>query len=57
MFPRTFSLLCVVMLVGGTAQGAVVIETVPVGNPGNPNDTQYRTPGYGGVDYVYNIGK
>ena len=36
---------------------AVVIQTVPVGNPGNPNDTRYGTPGYGGVDYAYNIGK
>ncbi len=32
-------------------------ETVPVGNPGNAPDTRYETPGYGGVDYVYNIGK
>jgi len=59
MFPRTFSLLCVVTVVGGLAHGAVVIETVPVGNPGNPDDTRYRSPRYvaGGVDYVYNIGK
>jgi formylglycine-generating enzyme required for sulfatase activity len=36
----------------GTAVG-VVIETVPVGNPGNPDDTQ----GYGGVGYEYDVGK
>ena len=35
---------------------AVDIETVSVGNPGNTPDTRYDTPGYGGVDYVYNIG-
>ena len=28
-----------------------------VGNPGNTADTRYETPGYGGVDYTYNIGK
>ena len=32
----------------------VVIETVPVGNPGNANDI--HGDGYGGVGYVYNIG-
>lgn len=32
----------------------VAIETVLVGNPGNANDA---STGYGGVDYVYNIGK
>ncbi len=33
----------------------VIIETVTVGNPGNADDTHFD--GYGGVDYVYNIGK
>ena len=33
----------------------VVMETVTVGNPGNADDT--HGDGYGGVDYVYNIGK
>ena len=32
----------------------VVIETKPVGNPGNPNHDIYNLNG--GVDYVYNIG-
>ena len=32
----------------------VVIGTVTVGNPGNADDTW--GDGYGGVDYVYNIG-
>ena len=47
------------MLVGllaGTAS-ALVMNTVPVGNPGNVPDTRYATPGYGSVGYVYNIGK
>jgi len=34
-------------------QAGVVIDTVPVGNPGNANDAT----GYGAVDYAYNIGK
>ena len=33
----------------------VSIETVAVGNPGNTDDT--HGDGYGGVDYVYEIGK
>ena len=36
-----------------SARAEVVMETVTVGNPGNANDP----PGYGGVDYTYNIGK
>ena len=28
-----------------------------VGDPGNLADTRYATPGYGAVDYTYNIGK
>ncbi len=39
------------------AQAEVVIDTVTVGDPGNAPDTRYETPGYGNVDYVYNIGK
>ncbi len=41
-------------------RAGVVIETVTVGNPGNPGDTRYPSggvPSFGGVDYVYNIGK
>ncbi|MCH8252393.1 MAG: SUMF1/EgtB/PvdO family nonheme iron enzyme, partial [Planctomycetes bacterium] len=33
----------------------IVIETVTIGNPGNGNDIY--DGGFGGVDYVYNIGK
>jgi formylglycine-generating enzyme required for sulfatase activity len=37
------------------AHGQVIIETVTVGNPDNPDDT--HSDGYGGVDYIFNIGK
>ncbi len=43
------ALACVSM-----AQAEVVIETVPVGNPGNADDT--HGDGYGGVSNVYQIG-
>jgi sulfatase modifying factor 1 len=49
----------VVLAVAACAAGAgaaVVIDTVTVGNPRNAADTRYETPGYGGVDYTYNIG-
>ena len=39
------------------ARATVNIETVPVGNSGNAADTRYETPGYGAVDYVYNIAR
>jgi formylglycine-generating enzyme required for sulfatase activity len=39
----------------GVAQGDITIDTVPVGNPGNADDT--HGDGYGGVAYTYNIGK
>jgi len=47
------------ILVFATAGSAVVIDTVPVGHPGNAVDTRYRyeTPGFGRVNYTYNIGK
>jgi len=46
------------MLAAGAAQ-AVVIDTVPVGNPGNAPDTRVGSGslGYGPVGYNYNIGK
>jgi len=39
------------------APAAVVMDVVPVGNPGNPPDTRYESVGIGGVDYIFNIGK
>ncbi len=52
------AVICIpVVLLSAGVHAQVVIETVTVGNPGNPPDTRYETPGYGGVDYSYNIGK
>ena len=50
-------LLAVVLMLAclPSAKAVVVIDTVPVGNPGNANDT--HGDGYGGVAYTYNIGK
>ncbi len=45
----------VVLVCVSGAQAVVVLETVPVGNPGNPDDTE--GDGYGGVDYAYSISK
>ena len=42
---------------GPLAPPGIVIETVTVGNPGNAPDTRYETPGYGCVNYTYNIAK
>ncbi len=42
------------------ASASIIIETVPVGNPGNPGDTRYPAggvPSFGGVGYTFNIGK
>ena len=45
--------LAAILLAAGGAVAEIVIETVPVGNPGNPNDVH----GYGAVAYEFNIGK
>ena len=37
--------------------GLKSLEFVPVANAGDAPDTRYETPGYGAVDYTYNIGK
>ena len=53
-------MLIVAGLLAACAAGAsasIIIDTVPVGNPGNAADTRYWTPGYGGVAYAYNMGK
>ncbi len=43
-----------VWMSGSTAQAAVVIDWVPIGHPGNVNDTE---PGaYGTVNYAYGMG-
>lgn len=40
----------------GPAVGAVTIDTVFVGNAGNPDDVRYTQP-FGGVGYAYRIGR
>lgn len=56
-----FFLLGTVMLFAitttGIVQADVFIETIIIDNAGNAPDTRYATPGYGGVNYVYAIGK
>ena len=47
--------LAAILLAAGEALAQTTIETVPVGNVGNTNDT--HDDGYGAVDYEYNIGK
>ena len=48
--------LAAILLAAGGAM-AVNIETITVGDPGNAADTRYETPGYGAVNYTYQIGK
>jgi sulfatase modifying factor 1 len=51
------------MAAGGRADvfnmppGLTSLEFVTVGDPGNTADTRFVTPGYGRVDYTYQIGK
>jgi formylglycine-generating enzyme required for sulfatase activity len=47
----------VVAVCASGASASIVIETVLVGNPGNAPDTRYEDPGYGAVDYTFNMGK
>ncbi len=56
----SFMVLVVAGLVAvcaSVASATIIIETVPVGNAGNDADTRYGTPGYGAVDYSYQMGK
>jgi len=55
-FGRLVWVLAICLLWGSSAE-AITIETVLVGNPGNPPDTRYLVAGRGGVDYEYSIGK
>lgn len=54
---QVFAAAAAVCVTTVAVSAEVVIETVTVGNPGNAADTRYETPGYGGVDYTYFIGK
>ena len=57
MFGKTLfrSVFAVAVMFLTVKAGATVIDTVPVGNLGNTNDT--HGAGYGAVDYAYNVGK
>ena len=55
MKAKWISLVVVMVAVSVGPVGAVEIETVPVGNVGNADDT--RGDGYGGVGYKYRTGK
>jgi formylglycine-generating enzyme required for sulfatase activity len=63
--PSILLSLMPILLLGSTALadvfnmpgGLTSLEFVTVGNPGNAGDTRYATPGYGAVDYAYNIGE
>ena len=46
-----------IVLASASGAQALYMETVAVGNPGNAPDTRYATPGYGGVDHLYEIGR
>jgi formylglycine-generating enzyme required for sulfatase activity len=52
-----FIALLMVVLVSTSVASAVTIETVPVGNPGNPADTRYDPNGFGSVGYRFRIAK
>jgi formylglycine-generating enzyme len=41
----------------GTWTGLASLQFVPIGNPRNAADTRNATPGYGAVDYGYNMGE
>jgi formylglycine-generating enzyme required for sulfatase activity len=53
----TFAVADTTMFVFTATTQAVTIDTVPVGNPGNPVDTRYNATGFGSVGYEYRIGK
>jgi formylglycine-generating enzyme required for sulfatase activity len=51
------SLLFISLALGTTSTRAVSLDTVLVGDPGNPPDQIYRDKGpFGSVDYLYRIG-
>ncbi len=55
-FASIFTFIALMFLLPLTSPGGIVIDTVPVGDPGNANDPATGNL-YGGVGYTYNIGK
>jgi formylglycine-generating enzyme len=53
---ESISLLSLLLFSCPPAFATITIETVPIGNVGNPNDLRTFNH-YGGVNYPYNIGK
>jgi sulfatase modifying factor 1 len=47
---------CISLGASTVCRAAITIDTVPIGDPGNPNDPVTGNR-YGGVGYAYNIGK
>jgi hypothetical protein len=45
-----------VVVLSADVSAAVTVETVPLGNSGNTDDTRYETPGFGGANDVCRIG-
>jgi formylglycine-generating enzyme required for sulfatase activity len=52
---------CCIFLIATVCRANIAIETVPIGNPGNPADTRYvnsaHPNGVGAVAYPFRIGK
>jgi formylglycine-generating enzyme required for sulfatase activity len=52
------SAMFIMVLGGGSTRAAIVtLETVTIGNPGNPNDQDYGSGAFGSVAATYAIGK
>jgi sulfatase modifying factor 1 len=56
MKTRCVFVALIVTFISVASAHAVEIETVPIGNPGNPADTRYDATGFGSVAYDYRIG-
>ena len=54
---RTILLLAALAMLAVTAQAAITVDTVSVGNPNNAADTRYNNVAVGAVPYTYAIGK
>jgi sulfatase modifying factor 1 len=61
MTPKLLAILSFCGALAAPAAQAITIDTVPIGNPGNPADTAVMTTdgttGYGSVDHAFRIGK
>ena len=60
---NAFAALCIAWFAITAASAQIAIDTVPIGNPGNPNDTndgdidKAGVQSFGSVGYAYQIGK